>query len=406
MDGKPQAQPKKPAIKVHDLHKEFVLPQSRNTSLKQVFVNIGKPNRKKKQKVLDGIDFEVNKGDFFGIVGRNGSGKSTLLKILAGVYVPTAGSVTLDGKLTPFIELGVGFNPELSGRDNVFLNGALLGFNRSEMEAMYDDIVAFAELKDFMGQKLKNYSSGMQVRLAFSIAVKAHNDILIFDEVLAVGDEAFQQKCINVFESYKAQKQTVVLVTHDMEMVKKFCNRAMLISEGKIVEIGNPRQVAATYSKLNQTEVDKTLDQQETAIAGVPAVPKAKYLQADLASPEGKAKQRYEVGERMVVNFSWHGLAAEKFESIGVHIIKHSGEHITGINSRTGNWPADWKKRGQAAIEFDLNLAPGKYAITVEAFEKPGKIIDSIIEGPNFVISNRTMTWSGLTELSHRWLDK
>src|SRR5665647_1417302 len=213
-----------PAIVVKDLHKVFVLPQQKNTSLKHAFVNIGKKNIKKQQKVLDGIDFKVNKGDFFGIVGRNGSGKSTLLKLLAGVYEPTEGSVTLNGKLTPFIELGVGFNPELSGRDNVFLNGALLGFSRKDMSAMYDEIVDFAELGEFMDQKLKNYSSGMQVRLAFSIAIKARNEILIFDEVLAVGDEAFQQKCMRVFEEYRRTGKTIVLVTHAMGTVARFCN--------------------------------------------------------------------------------------------------------------------------------------------------------------------------------------
>ena len=183
----------KPAIIVKDVRKEFILPQSKNSSIKHAFVNIVKRNKKTVQKVLVGVSFTVNKGVFFGVVGRNGSGKSTMLKILAGVYQPTSGDIQLNGKLTPFIELGVGFNPELSGRDNVFLNGALLGFTRKEMEAMYDEIVAFAELEPFMDQKLKNYSSGMQVRLAFSVAIKARNDIMIFDEVLAVGDESFQR---------------------------------------------------------------------------------------------------------------------------------------------------------------------------------------------------------------------
>lgn len=237
------------AIKVHDLHKNFVLPQHKDTSVKQVFVNIIRPNKKVIQKVLDGIDFEVNKGDFFGIVGRNGSGKSTLLKILAGVYSPTAGSVEVNGGLTPFIELGVGFNPELSGRDNVFLNGALLGFGRKEMEAMYDEIVDFAELEPFMDQKLRNYSSGMQVRLAFSIAIKAHNEILIFDEVLAVGDEAFQRKCNDYFNKIKKDKnQTVILVTHSMEAVRRYCNKAILIMDGKITHSGTPDEVADAYS--------------------------------------------------------------------------------------------------------------------------------------------------------------
>lgn len=239
----------KPAVLVKDLHKEFLLPQHKYTSIKERLIHFGKKNVNKHQKVLDGISFEVDKGDFFGIVGRNGSGKSTLLKILAGVYTPTSGEVQINGSLTPFIELGVGFNPELTGRENIFLNGALLGFSRKEMEAMYDEIVEFAELGEFMDQKLKNYSSGMQVRLAFSIAIKAHNDILIFDEVLAVGDEAFQRKCNDYFNKIKKDKnQTVILVTHSMEAVRRYCNKAILLMDGQITNSGTPDEVADAYS--------------------------------------------------------------------------------------------------------------------------------------------------------------
>lgn len=241
----------KVAIDIKDIHKEFILPQNKNSTLKQAVVNIVKKNHKTIYKVLDGVDFKINHGDFFGIIGRNGSGKSTLLKLIAGVYEPTAGNIYVHGGLTPFIELGVGFNSELSGRDNVYLNGALLGFSRKQMDLMYDDIVAFAELEPFMEQKLKNYSSGMQVRLAFSIAIKAENDILIFDEVLAVGDANFQEKCIKQFESFKEEGKTIVLVTHSMDMVEKFCNKAALISEGKIEYVGDPEIAIKRYNELN-----------------------------------------------------------------------------------------------------------------------------------------------------------
>jgi ABC-2 type transport system ATP-binding protein len=242
---------KEVAVAINNIHKEFILPQHRNTTFKQTVVNIVKKNNKVTQKVLDGVSLNVNKGDFFGIVGRNGSGKSTLLKLIAGVYTPTAGSIDVNGGLTPFIELGVGFNPELSGRDNVFLNGALLGFNRKQMGAMYDDIVAFAELEPFMDQKLKNYSSGMQVRLAFSIAIKAESDILMFDEVLAVGDANFQEKCIKQFEKYKSEKKTIILVTHSMATVAQFCNRVAILESGKLNFIGKPTDAIHRYNELN-----------------------------------------------------------------------------------------------------------------------------------------------------------
>ncbi|MBQ3296742.1 ABC transporter ATP-binding protein [Candidatus Saccharibacteria bacterium] len=238
------------AISVKNLHKSFKLPTERAWGLKQAIFNRLKGIKGyKEQKVLNDISFDIHRGEFVGIVGRNGSGKSTLLKTLAKIYFPEKGSVEINGQLVPFIELGVGFNPDLTGRENVYLNGALLGFSNKEMDAMYDEIWRFAELEQFQDQKLKNYSSGMQVRLAFSIAIRAKGDILLLDEVLAVGDAAFQQKCNNYFASLHGN-QTVILVTHDMGNVKKFCDRAILIEEGKIKLEGDPKEVAEAYSKL------------------------------------------------------------------------------------------------------------------------------------------------------------
>lgn len=238
------------AIEVKNLSKSFKLPTEKSSGLKQAFFNTLKGIKGyTKQEVLKDISFNVKKGEFLGIVGRNGSGKSTLLKTLSKIYVPDSGEVKINGSLVPFIELGVGFNPELTGKENVFLNGALLGFSNAEMGKMYDEIVAFAELEPFMNQKLKNYSSGMQVRLAFSIAIRARGDILILDEVLAVGDAAFQEKCNQYFSSLKGE-QTVIIVTHDMENVKRFCDRAILIENGKIIEDGKPKKVADAYLKL------------------------------------------------------------------------------------------------------------------------------------------------------------
>lgn len=240
------------AVKVDHVSKFFKLPTEASQSLRTTMVNRFKGIKGyKEQHVLKDISFEVEKGDFFGILGRNGSGKSTLLKIISQIYVPETGTVTVNGKLVSFIELGVGFNPELTGRENVYLNGALLGFSREEMNAMYDDIVEFAELREFMNQKLKNYSSGMQVRLAFSVAIKAQGDVLILDEVLAVGDEAFQRKCNDYFQERKKSGKTTILVTHDMGAVKKYCNKAVLIEEGLVKAIGNPYDVANQYSLDN-----------------------------------------------------------------------------------------------------------------------------------------------------------
>lgn len=237
------------AVKVDHVSKDFRLPTEATQSLRTALVNRFRGIKGyREQHVLKDISFDVYKGDFFGIIGRNGSGKSTLLKIISQIYVPEKGTVTVDGKMVSFIELGVGFNPELTGRENVYMNGAMLGFTTEEIDAMYGDIVEFAELEYFMNQKLKNYSSGMQVRLAFSVAIKAQGDVLILDEVLAVGDEAFQRKCNDYFMERKASGKTTILVTHDMGAVKKYCNRAVLIEDGLVKAYGDPEDVANQYS--------------------------------------------------------------------------------------------------------------------------------------------------------------
>lgn len=388
-----------PVVIVRDLHKDFVLPQHKNTSIKQTVVNITRKNGKTTQRVLDGISFEVNKGDFFGIVGRNGSGKSTLLKILAGVYTPTSGGVEIRGGLTPFIELGVGFNPELSGRDNVFLNGALLGFSRKEMAVMYDEIVDFAELEPFMDQKLKNYSSGMQVRLAFSIAIKAHNEILIFDEVLAVGDEAFQRKCLDVFEQYKANKQTVILVTHDMETVKQFCSRAVLIDQGKIIKFGGSQEVADDYSRLNQKQID-----QEAAKANQRSNSSIIARSVDEAS--GKAKTSFETGEYMNLEISWE--KNREVDAVLVDVFKNSGEHMTGFKSiKDGIGPIGLKTF--ARIHLNLMFAPGSYHFQISLRDKNDKEIKTAYHVNQFTIiknwSRANRAWSGLMPVEHEWVE-
>jgi len=225
-----------PVIQVKNLSKSFVIPHQRHDSLVEYLSHPGRIFKPSGEKftVLKDIDLDVYPGDFLGIMGRNGSGKSTLLKILAGIYSPTSGSVKVKGKMVPFLELGVGFNSELSGRENVFLNGIILGLSRSFLNEKYDEIVKFAELEKFMDMPLKNYSSGMQVRLAFSIAIMADADVYILDEVLAVGDIEFQKKCFNIFREYKKRKKTIILVTHSSASVKDFCNRAAFLKDGRL----------------------------------------------------------------------------------------------------------------------------------------------------------------------------
>ena len=248
------------AIQVEDLHKSFSIPTHRVDSLKERIVRPFSARDFRVLQALDGISFEIRQGEFFGIVGRNGSGKSTLLKLLASIYRADSGSIRMAGRLAPFIELGVGFNVELTARENVVLNGVMMGLTPQQTRERLDAILAFAELEDFVDLKLKNYSSGMLVRLAFSLMLEVDADILLIDEVLAVGDAAFQQKCADAFHEMKAAGKTIILVTHEMSTVEEYCHRAMLISDGKILHIGDPGEVGREYLRLNFERGGPTID--------------------------------------------------------------------------------------------------------------------------------------------------
>jgi ABC-2 type transport system ATP-binding protein len=246
-----------PAIQVEDLHKSFRIPKQRVDSLKERIVRPFSGREYRELHALDGVSFEIQQGEFFGIVGRNGSGKSTLLKLLASIYRADSGTIRMAGRLAPFIELGVGFNPELTARENIVLNGVMVGLTPQETRLRIDSVLDFAELQEFANLKLKNYSSGMLVRLAFSVMMEADADVLLIDEVLAVGDAAFQQKCADAFRDMKAAGKTIILVTHEMTTVERYCHRAMLIDGGRIRHIGDPGDVGRHYLQLNFEEASE-----------------------------------------------------------------------------------------------------------------------------------------------------
>ena len=239
------------AVSVERVSKAFRLPHQRYSTLKERALHPFASSTYDVLQALDDVSFEVRAGEFFGIVGRNGSGKSTMLKCLAGIYSVDDGEIAVNGRLSPFIELGVGFNPELTARDNVLINAIMLGLTRKQARERFDEIIAFAELEEFVDLKLKNYSSGMSVRLGFSTAIQVDADMLLVDEVLAVGDAAFQAKCFGEFERLKREGRTILFVTHDMATVERFCDRAMLLERGEVVDIGPPRPIAQQYAELN-----------------------------------------------------------------------------------------------------------------------------------------------------------
>jgi ABC-2 type transport system ATP-binding protein len=384
-------------IKVEHLSKTFKLPHEKVSSLKGMLVGFTRRNKGYEiQHVLEDISFEIHKGDFFGVVGRNGSGKSTLLKLLAGIYYPTKGAIHVSGKLTPFIELGVGFNPELTGRENVFLNGALLGFSRKEMLAMYQSIVDFAEIERFMDQKLKNYSSGMQVRLAFSIAIRAKSDILLIDEVLAVGDAAFQQKCFDYFEKLKKEKRTIVLVTHDMSVVKRFCNRAILIDEGNLKLAGSPEEVANQYlfENLNTGET-------ATEIVNEQLKPMVSSLEVMAISPVKRKNTEefiFEVAYKLNKPLPVYLGFSVMYQ--GISMIEHNSRSV-----RLKYIP-DTKH----VVRYTLPLAifnTGSFKINVTIFsEDTLEVLGYVVDSCDFFITSSDQTKAGPIATTGFWLPK
>ncbi len=254
-----------PPVVVQDVHKRFAIPREKVSTLKERALHPFRANPKDILRALRGVSFEVAPGEFFGVVGRNGSGKSTLLKCLAGIYGIDSGAIYVNGRMSTFIELGVGFNPDLPARDNALLNATMLGLSPREARRRFDSVIDFAELGDFVDMKIKNYSSGMLVRLAFSVMVHVDAEILLIDEVLAVGDAAFQQKCFDEFERIHASGATVLFVTHDMGAVQRFCNRAVLLEHGRQVELGDPEHVGNRYLELNFSEQARQAEAAEAA---------------------------------------------------------------------------------------------------------------------------------------------
>lgn len=385
----------KAIVEISKLTKSFKIPLEASSGVKQQLINILKGRKGYRVFTpLKDISFTINEGDFFGIVGRNGSGKSTLLKTIAGIYTPNGGSVKVHGSLVPFIELGVGFNPELTGRENIFLNGALLGFSHEEMESMYSAIVEFAELEDFMEERLKNYSSGMQVRLAFSIAIRAHADILLLDEVLAVGDEAFQKKCYSYFDKLKREKRTVILVTHDMAAVERFCTKAVFIEDGHVKMIGKPYRIAAAYSRSNSQNYDRTTGLNSDNEGTVP-------FKIVLRGIDGKEKTMYDFEETMTVDLSWQ---QKGVKHVGVAIFRENGEYVYGPNTYQEKTSAI--KDQTARYTVKLNLNEGRYFIKAGLMgANDTKVIAFIEEGPFFSVQRDYGhgRWGGVTKLDHTW---
>ena len=351
-------------IEARGVRKSFRIPEHRIDTLKErVTRPFSRPDYRELCALRD-VSFDVHKGEFFGIVGRNGSGKSTLLKILASIYRADAGKVRMAGRMAPFIELGVGFNPEMTARENVVLNGVLFGLSRREAQSRIDAVLDFAELRDFVDLKIKNYSSGMMVRLAFAIMVQADADIMLIDEVLAVGDAAFAQKCMDVFHERRAAGKTIVLVTHDMATVQSMCHRAMVIHDGELRYVGDPEDAALHYYRLNFAH--RPADDGEAVLApgkdSVAVEINGRAVRAQLLDDAGGPVANVEQGAPIILDVVIEA-ARELIKPIFVvHVLNADHVVVFGFTRRLEERLAPGE-RVRLSGEIENRLVPGRYAI-------------------------------------------
>ena len=353
-----------PAVVVEGLHKSFSRPAESMHTFKERALH---PFRRTDIRTLDAlrdISFDVAQGEFFGIVGRNGSGKSTLLKCMAGIYRVDRGDVLIGGRMSTFIELGVGFNPDLAARDNVILNAVMLGLRKREALERYERIIAFAELEDFQDLKIKNYSSGMLVRLAFSVMIQVDADILLIDEVLAVGDAAFQQKCHDEFNRLRDEGRTILFVTHDMAAVVRFCDRAMLLDHGNMTCIDSAERIASEYFAINFGHGGKPAEGVAAAQHGDGAV---EIADAWFEDASGNRVEAVPQGERC--SFVAVARFAQDVEDPEFSVLIENGEHHPAF-ATTSAWEEERSGRFRTGetvhfrVNFENLLAPGRYFAT------------------------------------------
>ncbi len=346
-------------IDVRDLHKRFRVPVRRVDTLKERVVHPLRRVEFRELWALRGVSFDVRRGEFFGVVGRNGSGKSTLLKVLASIYRADSGRIRMAGRLAPFIELGVGFNPELTARENVELNGVMMGLGRRGSRRRLDSVLEFAGLEDFVDLKLKNYSSGMLVRLAFAVMVEADADVMLVDEVLAVGDAAFAQKCTDVFRAKREAGKTVVLVTHDMATVQAFCDRAMLIHDGEQKYLGDPEEATLRYFRLNFSGTPERPEGIESEV---------RLLDAWLEDIQGRRVDDVAQGQGFRFNLLLEATRELPAPAFSFELLNVDDAAVSGFGCKLERddgkeMPMRAGQRVKVSAAIDNPLVPGRYTI-------------------------------------------
>lgn len=388
-------------IVADSVSKTFRIPEERTHTLKERALHPFRRTRNETFQALRDISFDVRSGEFFGIAGRNGSGKSTLLKCLAGIYGVDSGRIWMNGRLSTFIELGVGFNADLAARDNVVLNGIMMGLSPREARARYDAVIDFAELREFEELKLKNYSSGMHVRLAFAVAIQVDAEILLVDEVLAVGDAAFQQKCFDVFNEMRDDGRTIVFVTHDMGALNRFCHRALLLERGQPVHLGAPHEVADRYLEIN---FGRNPEAATSSVAeGRGGDGEARIVEVWSENELGERQGSLAQGRRMTLKARVSFNVDVEDPNASVYVLNE--EHVAVLVATSGR---DEERSGRFAageeavfeFSFDNVFAPGRYnPLFTLAHRGAGLDMMDRLEGAFSFVTTAADPLGGLIEL-------
>jgi ABC-type polysaccharide/polyol phosphate transport system ATPase subunit len=389
------------AVTVHEVSKHFKIPHRQHHTLKERMLHPREAQGFDVLRAVNDVSVSIEQGEFFGIIGRNGSGKSTLLKCVAGIYRVDQGYVNVRGRLSPFIELGVGFNMELTARDNVMINAIMLGLSRKQARESFDQIIDFAELHDFLDLKLKNYSSGMLVRLAFSVAIQVQAEVLLIDEVLAVGDANFQQKCFDEFERMKREGRTIVFVTHDMSAIERFCDRAMLLDKGNMVQIGEPSSIARKYNQLNFGQTIHQLDEARNDAEYRPA----EIVDAWFEDPAGKRIAELAYGEPCCVAIETRFHEDIEEPIFGATLRNDVGATVFSTSTMHDNFSTGRFRRGETTVvrlRFDNWMTMSRYTVTpsIARHGLGADVIDLREDLATLVVHSGHFT-GGIVELPH-----
>lgn len=414
------------AIEVRNVEKSFKVFIDKGNTIKERAL-FSKRRKYDYRQVLKGISFEVKKGEAIGLIGHNGCGKSTTLKLLTKIIYPDAGSIEINGRVSSLIELGAGFHPDLSGRENIYINASIFGLNKKEIDARLDDMIAFSELEEFIDNPVRTYSSGMYMRLAFSVAINVDADVLLIDEILAVGDANFQAKCFNKLREIKAKGTTIVIVSHSLGQIEQICERSIWIHEGVIKEEGSPREVHPVYldymGQKRQENAEKEAERhatQEEQLLPAPATEsiseaqeesvrrwgngKARIKKIELLDADGNPKTVYKVGDSMTIRLTYKVYEKVEDAVVGIGIFRNDQLQCYGTNTRIDQLERyNLEKDGIAEVFLEnLYLLPGQYLLDVALESEVGIPVDYYREAATFEIYSKIGD-VGVVRIPHRW---